>query len=70
MLLHLQEANQALELMGRWEMIDVCDALELLSPVFEREEVGLCKIRLLSSSVVHYHIRVTVISLFPVGDLG
>jgi hypothetical protein len=27
--------------MNRWEMIDVCDALELLSPVFEREEVGL-----------------------------
>jgi len=25
--------------MGKWEMIDVCDALELLSPVFESEEV-------------------------------
>ncbi|RVX04486.1 Phosphatidylinositol 3-kinase, root isoform [Vitis vinifera] len=36
----LQEAKQALELMGKWEMIDVCDALELLSPVFESEEVG------------------------------
>ncbi|XP_057950017.1 phosphatidylinositol 3-kinase, root isoform [Malania oleifera] len=35
----LQEAKQALELMGKWEMIDVCDALELLSPVFESEEV-------------------------------
>lgn len=35
----VQEAKQALELMNRWEMIDVCDALELLSPVFEREEV-------------------------------
>ncbi|KAK6931044.1 Phosphatidylinositol 3-/4-kinase, catalytic domain [Dillenia turbinata] len=35
----LQEAKQALDLMGRWEMIDVCDALELLSPVFESEEV-------------------------------
>ncbi|ESR51600.1 phosphatidylinositol 3-kinase VPS34 [Citrus sinensis] len=35
----VQEAKQALELMGRWEMIDVCDALELLSPVFESEEV-------------------------------
>ncbi|OAY34523.1 phosphatidylinositol 3-kinase, root isoform [Manihot esculenta] len=35
----VQEAKQALEMMGRWEMIDVCDALELLSPVFEREEV-------------------------------
>ncbi|KAG2702011.1 hypothetical protein I3843_06G065900 [Carya illinoinensis] len=34
----VQEAKQALELMGRWEMIDVCDALELLSPVFESEE--------------------------------
>ncbi|GMN41597.1 hypothetical protein TIFTF001_010820 [Ficus carica] len=35
----VQEAKQALELIGRWEMIDVCDALELLSPVFESEEV-------------------------------
>ncbi|OWM76069.1 phosphatidylinositol 3-kinase, root isoform [Punica granatum] len=35
----IQEAKQALELMGRWETIDVCDALELLSPVFESEEV-------------------------------
>ncbi|XP_056165510.1 phosphatidylinositol 3-kinase, root isoform isoform X2 [Syzygium oleosum] len=35
----VQEAKQALELMGRWETIDVCDALELLSPVFESEEV-------------------------------
>ncbi|KAJ4711089.1 Phosphatidylinositol 3-kinase [Melia azedarach] len=35
----VQEAKQALELMGRWEMIDVCDALELLSPLFESEEV-------------------------------
>jgi hypothetical protein len=25
--------------MGKWETIDVCDALELLSPVFESEEV-------------------------------
>ncbi|MQL74982.1 hypothetical protein Taro_007354 [Colocasia esculenta] len=30
-----QEAKQAIDLMGRWEMIDVTDALELLSPVFE-----------------------------------
>ncbi|CAK7328998.1 unnamed protein product [Dovyalis caffra] len=37
----VQEAKQALELMNRWEMIDVCDALELLSPVFESEEVDL-----------------------------
>ncbi|CAI9092938.1 OLC1v1028311C2 [Oldenlandia corymbosa var. corymbosa] len=35
----VQEAKQGLELMGKWEPIDVCDALELLSPVFEREEV-------------------------------
>ncbi|KAJ0095986.1 hypothetical protein Patl1_16114 [Pistacia atlantica] len=35
----VQEAKQALELMGKWQMIDVCDALELLSPVFESEEV-------------------------------
>uniref|UniRef100_A0A803L0K8 phosphatidylinositol 3-kinase n=1 Tax=Chenopodium quinoa TaxID=63459 RepID=A0A803L0K8_CHEQI len=35
----LQEAKQTVELMGRWETIDVCDALELLSPVFESEEV-------------------------------
>ena len=36
----LQEAKQAVELIGRWEMIDVSDALELLSPVFESEEVS------------------------------
>ncbi|GAB2280474.1 hypothetical protein Dimus_015102 [Dionaea muscipula] len=35
----VQEAKQAIELMGKWEMIDVSDALELLSPVFESEEV-------------------------------
>ncbi|KAF3944819.1 hypothetical protein CMV_028748 [Castanea mollissima] len=35
----VQEAKQALELMGKWVMIDVSDALELLSPVFESEEV-------------------------------
>ncbi|KAJ4973014.1 hypothetical protein NE237_006188 [Protea cynaroides] len=35
----LQEAKQAIELMGKWETIDVSDALELLSPVFESEEV-------------------------------
>ncbi|KNA23549.1 hypothetical protein SOVF_023590 [Spinacia oleracea] len=35
----VQEAKQTTELMGRWETIDVCDALELLSPVFESEEV-------------------------------
>lgn len=36
----MQEAKQAVDLMRRWETIDVCDALELLSPVFESEEVG------------------------------
>lgn len=35
----VQEAKQALELMHKWETIDVSDALELLSPVFESEEV-------------------------------
>ncbi|CAA3031722.1 Phosphatidylinositol 3-kinase, root isoform [Olea europaea subsp. europaea] len=35
----VQEAKQALELMGKWETIDVSDALELLSSVFESEEV-------------------------------
>nr|CAD1822733.1 unnamed protein product [Ananas comosus var. bracteatus] len=35
----VQEAKQAVDLMGRWETIDVTDALELLSPVFESEEV-------------------------------
>ncbi|WOL00368.1 phosphatidylinositol 3-kinase, root isoform isoform X1 [Canna indica] len=35
----IQETKQAIELMGRWETIDVTDALELLSPVFESEEV-------------------------------
>lgn len=39
--MNIQEAKQAAELMGRWEMIDVCDALELLSPVFESEEVSV-----------------------------
>ncbi|KAF5792270.1 putative phosphatidylinositol 3-kinase [Helianthus annuus] len=33
--------------MGRWEMIDVCDALELLSPVFESEEVRAHAVRVL-----------------------
>ncbi|KAI7735497.1 hypothetical protein M8C21_017855 [Ambrosia artemisiifolia] len=43
----VQEAKQAIELMGRWEMIDVCDALELLSPVFESEEVRAHAVRVL-----------------------
>nr|CAB3482560.1 unnamed protein product [Digitaria exilis] len=33
-----QEAKQAVELIGKWEMIDVADALELLSPDFESDE--------------------------------
>jgi phosphatidylinositol 3-kinase len=39
-LCYKQEAKQAVELMGRWETIDVTDALELLSPLFESEEVS------------------------------
>ncbi|ONK66305.1 uncharacterized protein A4U43_C06F6320 [Asparagus officinalis] len=35
----VQEAKQAIDLMGKWEPIDVADALELLSPNFESEEV-------------------------------
>ncbi|KAJ6792833.1 phosphatidylinositol 3-kinase, root isoform [Iris pallida] len=35
----MREAKQAIDLMGRWETIDVTDALELLSPVFKSEEV-------------------------------
>lgn len=46
-----QEAKQALELMGKWEMIDVSDALELLSPAFESEEV-ICTYILAQSNVL------------------
>ncbi|KFK40782.1 hypothetical protein AALP_AA2G040200 [Arabis alpina] len=35
----VQEAKQAVQLMYKWPMIDVSDALELLSPLFESEEV-------------------------------
>ncbi|KAI4988027.1 hypothetical protein ZWY2020_029657 [Hordeum vulgare] len=35
----IQEAKQAVELMGKWETIDVADALELLSSDFNSEEV-------------------------------
>uniref|UniRef100_A0A0E0KZ76 phosphatidylinositol 3-kinase n=1 Tax=Oryza punctata TaxID=4537 RepID=A0A0E0KZ76_ORYPU len=35
----IQEAKQAVELIRKWETIDVADALELLSPDFESEEV-------------------------------
>ncbi|KAJ7556475.1 hypothetical protein O6H91_05G085500 [Diphasiastrum complanatum] len=34
-----QEAKQAVDLMRRWAKIDIADALELLSPLFESEEV-------------------------------
>ncbi|GJN09689.1 hypothetical protein PR202_ga27717 [Eleusine coracana subsp. coracana] len=34
----IQEAKQAIELIGKWETIDVADALELLSPDFESDE--------------------------------
>lgn len=34
-----QEARQAIGLMHKWATIDIADALELLSPVFESEEV-------------------------------
>lgn len=37
-----QEAKQAVDLMRRWAPIDIADALELLSPVFESEEVNHC----------------------------
>lgn len=47
----MQEAKQALELMHKWESIDLCDALELLSPVFESEEV---RVRQLSLQVKIY----------------
>lgn len=53
--MYFQEAKQALELMGRWEMIDVCDALELLSPVFESEEVGICVAFELLSPFLYRH---------------
>lgn len=36
----MQEAKQAVDLIGKWETIDVADALELLSPDFESEEVS------------------------------
>ena len=35
------EARQAAELMQQWAPIDVADALELLSPDFVNEEVGV-----------------------------
>uniref|UniRef100_A0ACD5X4Y6 Uncharacterized protein n=1 Tax=Avena sativa TaxID=4498 RepID=A0ACD5X4Y6_AVESA len=36
---YIQEAKQAVELIGKWETIDVADALELLSPDFKSDEV-------------------------------
>lgn len=35
----IKEAKQAVKLIAEWETIDVADALELLSPEFEREEL-------------------------------
>ncbi|CAO2187730.1 unnamed protein product [Urochloa humidicola] len=35
----IKEAKQAVKLIAEWETIDVADALELLSPEFERDEV-------------------------------
>ncbi|KAL6838396.1 hypothetical protein ACP4OV_031802 [Aristida adscensionis] len=35
----VQEAKQAVKLIGKWETVDMADALELLSPEFEREEI-------------------------------
>lgn len=34
----IQDAKQAVELIGKWEIIDVADALELLSSDFKRDE--------------------------------
>eukprot|EP01018_Ginkgo_biloba_P009326 Gb_01861 [translate_table: standard] len=42
-----QEARQALTLMRRWAQIDTADALELLSPVFESEEVRAYAVNIL-----------------------
>lgn len=39
--------------MGKWETIDVCDALELLSPVFESEEVTPLHLFALYAFLVH-----------------
>ncbi|KAG6471834.1 hypothetical protein ZIOFF_069281 [Zingiber officinale] len=60
----IQEAKQAIDLMGRWESIDVTDALELLSPVFESEEVSIQDVGFLHVQCVQY----TANSLTDVGD--
>jgi phosphatidylinositol 3-kinase len=43
----MQEAKQAVELIRKWETIDVADALELLSPDFESEEVRAYAVNIL-----------------------
>lgn len=55
-----QEAKQAIELMYKWEMIDVCDALELLSPLFESEEVLLVPNLLFTALLIFYSICLSV----------
>uniref|UniRef100_A0A0D6QW47 phosphatidylinositol 3-kinase n=2 Tax=Araucaria cunninghamii TaxID=56994 RepID=A0A0D6QW47_ARACU len=42
-----QEARQALNLMRQWAPIDTADALELLSPVFDSEEVRAYAVKVL-----------------------
>ncbi|PUZ50956.1 hypothetical protein GQ55_6G120000 [Panicum hallii var. hallii] len=42
-----KEAKQAVELIEEWETIDVADALELLSPEFETEEIRAYAVRIL-----------------------
>ncbi|XP_072150832.1 phosphatidylinositol 3-kinase, root isoform-like [Setaria viridis] len=43
----IKEAKQAVKLIAEWETIDVADALELLSPEFEREEIRAYAVRIL-----------------------
>ncbi|XP_066361256.1 phosphatidylinositol 3-kinase, root isoform-like [Miscanthus floridulus] len=43
----IQDSKQAVELIGKWETIDVADALELLSPDFKREEIRAYAVRVL-----------------------
>ena len=58
----MQEAKQALQLMHKWETIDVCDALELLSPVFESEEV--VPLIFLKKSIFSLFTLVMIVTLF------
>lgn len=43
--------------MGRWQSIDVTDALELLSPVFESEEVSIQDVGFLYVQCVQYTVN-------------